>query len=237
MNQLPGVYVYAHSPKSCPPIFYNYGSMKAFRLFLLGSFLMLGFTVGATSPVYAQGGLGVSAGANFDRLSDIDLSGTNGEFENQTGWHVELWYELGLGPVSVKPGIRYMDAGRLYEGMSEGDFRDTFSIQMVEVPLDLRFRFAGTPVASPYFSAGPVLRFPLASGGEIDDGLETVSVAGGVGVGVMLKAGSLRVYPEIIYTFGLSRFTKQEFELAGRTFTTEDNQLLNATMLRIGIGL
>ena len=212
--------------------------MKAFRLFFLGSFFLFGLSAAAVSPVYAQGGLGVSAGANFDRLSDINLSNGDGSsFENQTGWHVELWYELGLGPVSVKPGIRYMDAGRLYEGMSDGNFRDTFSIQMVEIPLDLRFRFAGTPVASPYFSAGPVLRFPLASGGEIDDGLETVSVAGGVGVGVMLRAGSLRVYPEIIYTFGLSRFTMQEFELADRTFTTEDNQLLNATMLRIGVGL
>jgi hypothetical protein len=62
-------------------------------------------------------------------------------------------------------------------------------------------------------------------------------MAGGFGVGLELNFGILILYPELKYSFGITRFTDEEFEIAGIPFTTTNTQLLNGVMLRLGVGL
>lgn len=200
-------------------------------------FTLLVLALAGAQGAYAQGGLGVTAGLNFNKVGDIEVGSSEATFDNATGWHVGLWFDLPLGPVSIRPGIRYMDAGSLFETedtiIGEVPGIVDASVNLIEVPIDVRFRF-GTPLISPYVLAGPVLRFP--SGQEDEFELESVSYAASLGIGLEVGFGGLRVFPELKYTFGISRFAK-EFELAGQPFEPDDSGQLNTIMLSLGIGL
>lgn len=200
---------------------------------LLTAILSLG--LGNKQEVAAQ--IGFSAGYNFNKLTDIDLGGGLSSFENASGWHAELWFDLDVGSLALRPGLRYMSAGSIFEFANDADpnFRDNFNINLFEIPIDFRFRF-NMEVLTPFITVGPVLRFPSGAKDEIT-GMNNVSVAGGFGFGIELDMGVFMLYPEMKYTFGLSEFTGDEFEIAGRTFSTTDTQLLNGVMLRLGVGL
>lgn len=186
--------------------------------------------------------LGVTAGLNFDRLTDISLNNVDASFDSKTGWHVEVWADFSLlGVLTLRPGLRYMEAGQLFEGLSEVsatsslDIADDFDINVVEVPVLLRFGFP-SPVVEPYVLAGPVLRLPINVDNTIDDDLNSLTVAGELGVGLAVPVGGLTLYPEIAFTFGLSSFTDDEIIIGRATFSTNDAQHLNTAMLRLGVG-
>lgn len=192
-------------------------------------------TVAVPSRVAAQG-LGISGGANFSELSDIDTGDRQATFDNASGWHVHLWFDLPIGPIALRPGVRYMDAGDLFEDATVeggGSIVDDETYTLIEIPLDVRFRF-GLPLVSPYVMAGPVLRFPSDSGDS--DRFESFNLAGGAGVGLELGLGGLALYPELKYTFGITRFTNESYEFGGVTISPDEDQTLNAVMLSVGIG-
>lgn len=196
----------------------------------------------AAAGVARAQGLGITAGLNFNELSDIEINDQETTFDNAQGWHVAIWYDLPLGPLAIRPGIRYMDAGELYgeveDGIDLGDveqFRD-FDVSLIEIPIDVRIRL-GFPILTPYVLAGPVLRFPTSSEENDDDRLESFSFAGGLGAGVEVNLAGIRLFPEIKYTFGISRFTKEEFSVGGVDFRPDEDQQLNTVMLSLGIGL
>lgn len=185
----------------------------------------------------AAQGFGIAVGANFAELGDIQTADREATFDNATGWHAQAWFDLPLGPVALRPGIRYMDAGSLFEdatveGQAPAADDETFSL--IEIPVDVRFRL-GLPLISPYLMAGPVLRFPSDSGS--DGRFESFNLAGGAGVGVELGLGGLTLYPELKYTFGITRFTKESYQIGGVTVTPDEDQRLNSVMLSVGIGL
>lgn len=190
----------------------------------------------SVASVQAQG-LGVSAGLNFNSLSDIDTGDRQATFDNSQGWHVAVWFDLPLGPLAVRPGLRYMDAGTVFEGVREGGIGlgDDVNVRLIEIPIDLRVRL-GVPIITPYVLAGPVLRFPT-SANEDEDRLQSFSFAGQLGAGVELGLGGIRLFPEIKYTFGISRFTKESYTVRGILFEPDENQQLNAFMLSLGFGL
>jgi len=70
-----------------------------FRLFPAVLILVL---MVCSAPRESHAQLGVAAGLNFDRLSDIDAGSRSATFDNATGYHVGVFYDLGLGP----PGVR-----------------------------------------------------------------------------------------------------------------------------------
>jgi len=187
---------------------------------------------------HAQG-LGVSVGANFANLDDIEIDNRAETFENASGWHIHLWFDLPLGPVAIRPGVRYMDFGQLFEDSSVQERFATFdpdqAVKLIEIPIDIRIRL-GMPIISPYVLAGPVLRFPTDSGGDNQFQLNSFSVAAGVGVGVELGLVGFSLFPELKYTFGISRFM-DGFEIGGATFEADEDQRLNAVMLSLGVGL
>lgn len=195
--------------------------------------LLLFFTLGP-NIANAQG-MGISAGANFNQLSDIETGDREATFDNATGFHLHLWFDLPLGPVAVRPGVRYMNMGALFEDVSlENVPSDDEVVSLIEIPVDVRFRL-GLPLITPYVMAGPVLRFP--AGSDDQDRLESFSLAGGAGVGVELGLAGVSLYPELKYTFGITRFTQDSYEIGDVTISPDENQRLNAVMLSIGIGL
>lgn len=199
--------------------------------------------VGFAAPTGASGqGMGFSVGANFNRLGDIESADRDATLENVAGWHAHLWFDLPIGPVAIRPGIRYMDAGRIFDPESTsgfGDFSDQEIIDeqvvtFLEVPLDLRFRMP-LPLITPYALAGPVLRFTTDNNNR--DRLEELSMAAGLGVGAELGVLGIRLYPELKYTFGVTRFTKEEYQFRGVVVRPDEDQRLNVVMLSLGIGL
>lgn len=198
--------------------------------------LLIIFLIGSDAA-RAQG-IGLSAGANFTELSDIETGDRQATFENATGWHIHLWFDLPLGPVAVRPGVRYMDMGELFDQASietaVAGINEDQVVSLIEIPIDVRLRL-GLPIISPYVLAGPVLRFP--SGSDDDNRLESFSLAGGAGIGVELGLGGIRLFPELKYTFGITRFTQDSYEIGDVTISPDEDQRLNAVMLSVGIGL
>ncbi len=198
---------------------------------------LLALLLGAPSAVHAQG-MGISAGANFNSLGDIETGDRSATLENVTGWHVHLWFDLPVGPVALRPGIRYMDAGRLFESSRAAGFEngldDEQVVTFLEMPLDVRLRMT-MPMVTPYLLAGPLLRFTTDTNNE--DRLEQFSLAAGAGVGAELGIAGLRFYPELKYSFGITRFTKNEYQIGDVMISPDEDQRLNALMLSLGIGL
>jgi hypothetical protein len=203
---------------------------------IAGTALLLIMGSIAADPASAQG-LGLAGGMNFAELEDIEAGDTRATFDRSTGWHLHLWLDLPLGPVAIRPGVRFMDMGKLFEDASVDDLPnpvDDENIRLLEVPIDVRFRFGMAPVR-PYVMAGPVLRFP--AGSDDADRFGSFSLAGGAGVGLELELGGLTLYPELKYTFGITRFTEETYELGGVTISPDEDQGLNAIMVSIGVGL
>ncbi len=181
---------------------------------------------------------GVTVGLNYQQLSDVSYNSLETRFKSKEGWHVGAWFEFSLGPVGVRPGLRYLDAGHLFEGLNDTfpATRDQFDVSMVEVPLLFRYGIS-SPVIGPYAFAGPVFRFPSFTDKVLSNDLAPVSVAAEAGLGLQITIGGLRLYPEIAYTFGLTNFIQDELVIDFVTLTPEGQQRLNTAMLRLSVGL
>ncbi len=196
------------------------------------------FLIGISGSAFAQTPkIGFSAGYNYNKLADIDLGSGLSSFENAQGWHMEIWFDVPVRNLALRPGLRYMAAGKIFQfaNDAEPNFRDDFNISLFEIPIDFRFRF-NMQIATPFVTIGPVLRFPSGAKDEID-GMRNISMAGGFGVGLEMRFGIIMLYPELKYTFGITQFTDEEFQIAGRAFSTNDTRVLNGVMLRLGVGL
>ena len=204
----------------------------------LSLWLMLAALVLSTSwmagSAQAQG-LGIAAGLNYDDLSDLDTGSAETSFDNASGYHVGIFYDLAVGPLALRPGVYYMDIGEFED--SEDIFEEGIDLSLIEVPIDVRLRLAPTPILTPYLMAGPVFRFPSSSSDEFKDALEEVNVAGNIGGGLELSLPGLGLtfYPEVRYTFGLSNFTRDEFEIGGTNVSVEKEGRLNTFILRLGV--
>lgn len=191
------------------------------------------FLLSTASPAQAQ--LGVAAGLNFESAGDIDTdTQQNASLDNSTGYHVGIVYDLGLGPLSIRPGFFYRKVGQTY------DFPSTFEeanaeVSAWEVPVDLRFTVLSTPIISPYILAGPKASFLRSDVQDIEDELEDVSYSIALGVGAEISLGSaLTLQPELRYDFGTTDYVDDEFQIGGTTFTQEDPKL-SAFALRLNV--
>jgi hypothetical protein len=192
----------------------------------------------SASSAHAQ--FGIAAGLNFDRISDIDARDADVTFENASGFHVGAFFDLGLGPVAIRPGVFYRNIrGIEYDLTSLAvGARPSFDLNLVEVPIDIRIRTT-TPIVRPYALAGPVIRFASTPDEDFEDAIENLSVAANIGAGVEIRIPmtGIRLFPELRYSFGVTRFTRDEFEILGRTIRSEGRQNDSSVMLRLGIGL
>jgi hypothetical protein len=199
----------------------------------LTTVLLLMLALVLAHPAYAQ--LGIAAGLNFDSLNDIELSSGEATYDNSSGYHVGVFLDLGAGPLALRPGVFYRDAGQVDVSLSNvvGTI-DSFNLTMIEVPVDLRLRLPA-PVIKPYVTAGPVFTFPSSDDEGYDENLETFNVAANIGGGLEVNALGIRLLPEVRYVVGVTRFLKEEFQVGNFQFMAEDTQRLSSVMLRLGV--
>jgi len=206
---------------------------KLFRI--CGTLLLVGIVISPISSAFAQ--LGIAAGVNFDNINDVKTSAQNGNIGNATGFHAGVFYDVGAGPLSLRPGIFYRNVSNV--DFSLGGFSDSIDLNMIEVPVDLHFNLTATPLVKPYAIAGPVFTYSNVSGKSFKDAIQEFNVAANVGLGVALSVPgvNLKLFPELRYAFGISRFVKDRFSVGSVEFNTSDTSRMNSFMVRLGIGL
>lgn len=193
--------------------------------------LPLALAVGTGQSLQAQG-FSVVGGLNFSDQDDINTTSADATFENSTGYHIGLAYELGSGGLSVRPGIVYQRLGTFdFQGATTGEF----DLSAVEVPIDVRFEVLQAPLLSPYLVGGPVLTFPQGEG-DLGDGVEDLSLTADIGGGVEITLGSLRLLPELRYSIGVTDYLSESFEVGGATVEPSDDARRAAkVMLRLHV--
>jgi opacity protein-like surface antigen len=197
-------------------------------LFALFTGLIL---LGTAAPAHAQ--FGVSAGLNFESTGDID-GNSDATLENSTGYHLGVIYNLGLGPVDLRPGFFYRRTGQTYELPSSLDQANA-DVAAWEIPVDVRVNVLPLPLVKPYVLAGPKASFYRSDFGELDDDLSDVSYSIAVGVGADISLGSsLTLQPELRYDYGATDYIDESIEIGGTEFRQEDPRL-SAFALRLSL--
>lgn len=188
--------------------------------------LCIGFALLGPAATHAQG-LGIAGGINYDDFSDIEA-----DTDRAQGYHIGLFYDVTLGPLALRPGIFYMDVGDI-ETSDTDAAQESFELQLIEIPVDARFRIGAAPLLKPYLMAGPVLRIN-ASSDDFEGDAEDFSLAANAGAGLelTLPGSGLRLYPEVRYAFGISDFAD---DVGGISTADDSSARLNSFMLRLGI--
>lgn len=191
----------------------------------------LALAVGTARSAQAQG-LSIVGGLNFSDQDDINTTSADATFENSTGYHIGLSYEIGAGGLSLRPGIVYQKLGTFeFQGATTGDF----DLTAVEVPIDVRFEVLSAPLLSPYLVGGPVLTFPQGEG-DLSDGVKDLSLTADIGGGVEIELGSLRLLPELRYSIGVTDYLSESFDVGGTTVQPSDDARRAAkVMLRLHV--
>jgi hypothetical protein len=193
--------------------------------------LALALLAGGAGALRAQG-FGIAAGANFADRHDIDVGSAKATFNNSTGYHVGIEFEVGAGPFALRPGV-------FYQRMGSYDFPsgEEFKLSAVEVPVDVRLTVLPLPVVSPYVVAGPVLTFPQATG-AFGDAVKSMSLTADIGAGVKisLPGGGLVLMPELRYSAGVTDYLKDSFQIGGATIQpSSSSKRLAHVMLRLHV--
>jgi len=197
--------------------------------------LVAGVVLAGARPAAAQ--LGVAAGLNFDSFQDLEFGSSSATYDNATGYHAGVFYDIGAGIAAIRLGAFSRDLGEVALTVDGGGPEFLFDLNMIDVPVDLRFNLTTTPAVKPYLLVGPVFSFPNTGDDRFTDELKTVAITGSIGAGVAINAGGLKLYPEVRYGIGVSRFWEDTLELGeGFTISSQDPQRMNTVMLRLGLG-
>lgn len=220
-----------------------------YSLFRIVGWMALGVFIGAsTHPAHAQIRFGLAAGLNYTDIDDVDFESTRAVYDSRQGFHIGAIADIPFGPIAVKPGIFYMNAGNIFEdGLadfieealpenSEVDVEDDFSVKYVTIPIDIRYKF-GLAAVVPYLFLGPELRFRTETdlADEVEDNLESFGVAGNFGVGVEVGLFGLRMHPEFRMAFDTSGIIDDRITIGDFEFVADEAHELRTVMLRLGI--
>ena len=181
---------------------------------------------------------GFMIGLNYQELSDISFNDLSTRFESKDGWHVGVWMELNAGAIAIRPGIRYVDAGQLFDGINDTfpATRDNFKVSLLEPFLLVSYGLT-TPVVAPYLFGGPFVRFPSFTDKTISNDLAPASAALELGIGIKITMGGIRLYPELAYHVGITNFIEDELVIDFVSLTPSGSQRLNSIALRISLGM
>lgn len=163
---------------------------------------------------------GLSVGMNFASLDDVNVADAKTTYESKTGWHFGVFAGTALGPLGVRAGAVYLDAGPLFDGLSENvagvTFQDDFDVRFFVVPVDVQYRLV-TPAVKPYLFAGPELRFNVTSADDFEGNFKETQWAANIGAGIEfgLPILDIKVTPEFRYSFELTDLTDDSIEIGG----------------------
>lgn len=181
-------------------------------------------------PAGAQN-LGILGGLNFASAEAIQLNDAETTLDNRTGYHFGAYLDIGSDMLWIRPGVEYISAGPLYQGIEDDipvELRDDFDVRVFAVPVDVRLEF-GPSFARPYAFAGPVVHFRwLADAPEpFENSVEPRDFAGTVGGGFRIGGdrADLRFVPQVRYTFGLANVLDETFTVDGVTIVPADEDM------------
>ena len=191
---------------------------------------LLALATAVMTPAQAQ--VGIAGGLNFNQLDDISTTSANANLDSNTGYHIGVFYDLGLGPIAIRPGIFYREVGT-YEF---SDLQENIELNAIEVPIDVRWRILPLPLVKPYVLAGPVLTFPQSNTDDFD-GTEGVNLNADIGAGVeiTLPGVGFTLMPELRYGIATSSLLEDSFEVSGVEVNPQDDPRLNSIMLRLNV--
>jgi hypothetical protein len=185
---------------------------------------------------------GLTVGISYASLGDIRVGDAETSYEKRTGSHFGFFVQSALGPLGLRTGAIYLNAGPLFEGLSddlEGNalFDDSFDLRFFVIPLDLQYRIP-TPAISPYLLLGPELRFNTTSAGDFEDNFKSVVWGGNLGVGAEIAVPflNLTLAPEVRYAFDLTDLTEDTLEIGGESYPIGESYRTGMFHLRIHIG-
>jgi hypothetical protein len=220
-------------------VIYNPTIMHSYTRHVLFAFATSVALLAGVAPAQAQ--LGLAGGLNFESADDIEATNGSATLDNSTGYHVGLVYELGLGPIDIRPGVYYRRVGEYDLSNIDAQLANArYSVSAWEVPVDLKLTVLPTPLVSPYITGGPKATFPRGED-EFDDAVEDISYTFNVGVGaeVSLPGSSLRLQPELRYEFGATGFIDDDKEVeVGDTnvqFQPRDSPRFSTIALRLHV--
>jgi hypothetical protein len=179
-------------------------------------------------------------------MNDVDYGSATATFENKSGYHVGVYLDLDLGPLGVRPGLRYLKVGPIYEGLAEAQEQglaqeslyDSFDVRFFALPIDAVFALP-FPMLSPYVFVGPEFRSQSAPDAPevLERALNKWSYIGNIGVGakISLPGVGITLTPEIRYSFGLSNLIDREFVFANQTFATTEQRRSESFFISVGI--
>jgi hypothetical protein len=186
--------------------------MKKLALVALAAICLVAFT-----PRPAEAGVGIKGGVSWSSLalaSTDPIPFSLGTLQYYTGG---LFFDIGLGFVSIQPEILYVRMGGLYE-VDEANSLE-FRHQYIQVPLLLRFNVIPAGPIRPFVCAGGYGAYLLKSEGVMEvDGETTTEVITedyqrydyGVvgGAGILFKLGIVGISVEGRYNYGLANLFK-----------------------------
>ncbi len=192
---------------------------------LLAAALFLSVPAAAAAQIGVLGGYNRESLGDFAPAEGFDLS------DRTAGYHFGVFYNISLATFSVRPAVIYHRVPKLVASIG-GDSTE-FNLDLVEIPLDIRMRFA-VPKVSPYILAGPVLTFPSSTVSGVNDLLSSRPIRVEVGVGVEIGLG-LRLWPELRYGFGVTSLMRSDVPVGTSTLEGEGNPRHSSWSLRLGI--
>jgi hypothetical protein len=202
-------------------------------LFTTSLALLLSAVFAFAPAAHAQ--IGIAAGFNYNQLDDIRTENVNADFENAAGYHIGVFYDLGLGTFALRPGIFYRQLGTYEFGelpdLEEGE---SFNLNAVEVPIDVRLRLLPRAPVKPYLLAGPVITFPQS---DEFDSTKNINLNADIGAGVeiVLPGVGFTLMPELRYGIATSSLIEDEFEVRGVDVQPQDDPRLNSISLRLNV--
>jgi hypothetical protein len=204
------------------------------RPLLVACALALGLVAAAPRAAHAQ--FGVAGGLNFASLGDISTNNLDANFENSTAYHVGIFYDASFGPLAVRPGVFFKRVGQYEISDPSLPGTESFNVSSIEIPIDVRYTLLPVPVVSPYVLAAPVFAIPRGED-EFGDALNDVALSADVGLGTEISLPGVPVTPliELRYSFGISSYVGEDFEVGDTSINVDDSERLNAFMLRVGV--
>jgi len=208
--------------------------------------LVLAATLWLSPPsAEAQIRFGAAIGLNYTDIDDVDFGSTTAVYDSRQGYHIGVFADISVGPLGVRPGVFYMNAGKIFENglgdlVREVDpnlqFDDDFEVHYITIPVDLRYRFGLGPVL-PYLFLGPELRFRTENDliEEVDENLKSFGVAGNIGAGVEVSLMGFKLLPEIRMAFDTSGIIDDEITIGDFEFVADEAHELRTIMLRLGV--
>ncbi len=187
-------------------------------------------------------GMGATAGLNFASLDDIEVDNSKSTYDGRTGYHIGGYLETGIGPLAARAGLLYVNAGPLFNGLSEipgvpSDFDDEFDVKFFAIPIDVMYRMV-TPMVTPYLVGGPEFRFNTGAPDEFKDNFNSSIIMGSVGVGVKIgpPGAGFSLSPELRYEFGVDSLVEDEFDIGDTAIKAAAGQDLSGWVLRVNAG-